>query len=674
MADNTVTIVLPPDLPPERMRAILDAIGPDVAVQDRQPSGIARDTLGGIDAVFDRVAESSRNLPGLIERASQEVQAASGHSIAGIVLISLAVLVAAYLAERALRLATPDAGKPASGSFAARLRATFVWAMARIGSLAVFAVIAILINRAIIPAGMPRQIFAIVGSVVLVQRVLYTVLELIAAPADPQRRLVPWSDAQARWVARALAVQIAVVGAVRIVAGVVSTVSGGGAADDGVQIGANVAWWLVVTVFFFLVRREFGDLIRRWAGGSASPGPSPGPGPRPGRIVQLAADYWPYVATVLAFGVALGEISQTLTAGRSAAFGFVMLIFILTPFVLAAIGVLKAERATALTGPDSAREAGWFALAEGLTFIAAVVLLLDQWQIDPFGATQATGLAALAPAIVSALCVAIVGWAAWRAIAAFIAAYQPAGEADDSEGDGLGREGSRLGTALPVIRGFLWTLIVAVTVMVALSALGVNIGPLIAGAGIFGLAIGFGSQKLVADVISGFFYLYEDAFRVGEYVVSDNGKGVVERISLRSVRLRHHRGAIYTIPFSSMGTVENHSRDWVKIKFSFDVPAATDVERVRKLVKKVGQTLMEDPDLEGKFLEPLKSQGAVAIKGAGFEIGVKYMCKPGQQFLIRRKAFAALQDAFRENGIELLKPTITFSNAEDGLSMKDRPV
>ncbi|WP_343040373.1 hypothetical protein [Pikeienuella piscinae] len=113
-----------------------------------------------------------------------------------------------------------------------------------------------------------------------------------------------------------------------------------------------------------------------------------------------------------------------------------------------------------------------------------------------------------------------------------------------------------------------------------------------------------------------------------------------------------------------MGTVQNHSRDWVKIKFTFHVPVETDVEKVRKLVKRVGVELLEDPELEGKFIEPMKSQGAVAIKGQSFEIGVKYMCKPGQQFTIRRKAYAALQQAFRNNGIELHRPSITLDSGD----------
>jgi small-conductance mechanosensitive channel len=201
----------------------------------------------------------------------------------------------------------------------------------------------------------------------------------------------------------------------------------------------------------------------------------------------------------------------------------------------------------------------------------------------------------------------------------------------------------------------------------ALAAAGVNIGPLLAGAGVLGLAVGFGAQKLVADVISGLFYLYEDAFRMNEYIQTQSGKGVVENIGLRSVRLRHHRGPVFTIPFSDMGTIQNHSRDWVKIKFTFNVPVDTDVEMVRKLVKKVGVTLEQDPELEGKFLEPLKSQGAIAIAGRSFTIGCKFTSRPGQQFLIRRKAYAALQKALEEKGISLYMPQLTL-NAEDPMN------
>src|ERR671912_508311 len=140
----------------------------------------------------------------------------------------------------------------------------------------------------------------------------------------------------------------------------------------------------------------------------------------------------------------------------------------------------------------------------------------------------------------------------------------------------------------------------------ALSALGVEIGPLIAGAGIVGVAIGFGSQTLVKDVFSGVFYLLDDAFRVGEYIQSGSYKGTVESFSLRSIKLRHHRGPVYTVPFGELGAVQNMSRDWVIDKFQINLTYDTDLEKARKLIKRIGQDLAEDPEFARQIIEPLK--------------------------------------------------------------------
>jgi small-conductance mechanosensitive channel len=111
-----------------------------------------------------------------------------------------------------------------------------------------------------------------------------------------------------------------------------------------------------------------------------------------------------------------------------------------------------------------------------------------------------------------------------------------------------GSSGTRVGTLLILLRKFILAVLLICVAMVILSSIGVNIGPLIAGAGIVGLAIGFGSQTLVKDIISGLFFLLDDAFRVGDYVDTGAVKGSVEKISLRSLQLRHHRGMVHTIP------------------------------------------------------------------------------------------------------------------------------
>ncbi len=128
---------------------------------------------------------------------------------------------------------------------------------------------------------------------------------------------------------------------------------------------------------------------------------------------------------------------------------------------------------------------------------------------------------------------------------------------------------------------------------------------------------------------------------------------MVEKVSLRSFRLRHHNGPINTIPFGEVQRITNYSRDWVLMKLEMRVPSDTDLEKLRKVVKKVGQNMMEDPVYGPNFLQPLKSQGVNRMDDDGsFIIRVKFMSKPGEQFVLRREVFRRVQEAFAENGIK----------------------
>jgi small conductance mechanosensitive channel len=191
-----------------------------------------------------------------------------------------------------------------------------------------------------------------------------------------------------------------------------------------------------------------------------------------------------------------------------------------------------------------------------------------------------------------------------------------------------------------------------------LATLGVQIAPLVAGAGVLGVAVGFGAQSVVKDLISGIFYLLDDAFRVGEYIVAGNYKGTVESFSLRSIKLRHHRGPVYTIPFGSLGAVQNMTREWVIEKLVLTVPFDTDVAKLKKVVKGVSAELLEDPELGPGFIEPMKSQGIDAIGDHGLRVILKFKAVPGRQFPIRRRANALIQKAFAENGIVFAFPTV----------------
>ena len=210
---------------------------------------------------------------------------------------------------------------------------------------------------------------------------------------------------------------------------------------------------------------------------------------------------------------------------------------------------------------------------------------------------------------------------------------------------------SRMATLLPLFRNFLLFTVIVIAAMIALSELGVDVAPLFAGAGVIGLAVGFGAQTLIRDIFSGAFFLIDDAFRRGEYIDIGDVKGNVEKISVRSMQLRHHLGALHTVPFGEIKHLTNYSRDWVMMKLPLRLTYDTDPERVRKLIKKVGQELLEDPVVGDKFLQPLKSQGVFAMEDSAMIVRVKFMTPPGEQFVVRKAVYTRIRELFEREGI-----------------------
>ncbi len=234
----------------------------------------------------------------------------------------------------------------------------------------------------------------------------------------------------------------------------------------------------------------------------------------------------------------------------------------------------------------------------------------------------------------------------------------------------LGDEGgeggqSRLATLLPLFRGAILAVVVVTIALIVLMELGINVSPLFAGAGVVGLAVGFGSQTLVRDIFSGAFFLMDDAFRKGEYIDIGDVKGTVEKISVRSFQLRHHLGALNTIPFGEIKVLTNYSRDWVIMKLPLRVTYDTDVEKVRKLIKKLGQELLSDPVIGDNFIQPLKSQGVIEMQDSAMIIRVKFMTKPGDQWLVRKKVYQDIRELFAREGIRFAHREVTVRLADD---------
>ena len=187
-----------------------------------------------------------------------------------------------------------------------------------------------------------------------------------------------------------------------------------------------------------------------------------------------------------------------------------------------------------------------------------------------------------------------------------------------------------------------------------------------------GIALGFGSQTLVRDIISGVFFLSEDAFRIGEYIQVGTTRGTVEGIAIRSVRLRHHRGPVHTLPFGEIKQLTNYSRDWIIMKLEFLLAFGTDLQKVRRLVKKVGEELAEHPNLGPALLDRVKSQGVRRMEPAGIVVGIKFMATPGSEvYLLRSEIYQRLLETFEKNGIEFARPRVLVASSEADIGTSD---
>lgn len=341
---------------------------------------------------------------------------------------------------------------------------------------------------------------------------------------------------------------------------------------------------------------------------------------------------------------------------------------LLLPRLLAVAGQVATSIATdqdGLTSANSLRTVMIVRGARALVILLAAFWLGLVWRLNPNALTEGDSPSSqIARGLLQGVVIVLIADLLWQLAKAYIGRKLETAMAGGSISSTEAARRGRMRTLLPIFRNILGVLIATVAILIVLAGLGVQIAPLIAGAGIFGVAIGFGSQTLVKDVISGVFYMLDDAFRVGEYIQSGSYKGTVESFSLRSVKLRHHRGPVFTVPFGSLGAVQNMSRDWVIDKFMIRVPFDTDIQKVKRLVKAVGVELKAEPELAPEILETVKMKGVEQFSDFGIELSFAFMVKPGHQSVLRRRAYTMIRQAFMENGIEFAQPTVQVGGDE----------
>ena len=396
------------------------------------------------------------------------------------------------------------------------------------------------------------------------------------------------------------------------------------------------------------------------------------------------ATLWPTIAIVLValqwlvleLFVATGNLQNISVTALNVSLALVLalpLAELAIPALVEAIWPDDPEQDQALRAAHKETQLGLVRCGRTLAVLVLVFVIARLWGLDLRDlASQGVG-AQFAGALVEVFLIGIVAYGLWelleimadRQIAIERAALGLDGEEEEEQFEGEGGEGgTRLGTVMPLVRRIGQVGILALALLAVLGQVGVNITPLLAGAGIVGLAVGFGAQALVKDIISGVFFLIDDAFRKGEYIDIGTVKGTVESISIRSMQLRHHNGPLNTIPFGEIRHLTNFSRDWVMMKLPLRVTYDTDVEKLRKLIKKLGQDLLQDAELGPKFLLPLKSQGVIQMEDSAMIVRVKFMTRPGDQWGVRNKVFARIRELFEREGIRFAHREVTVRIAD----------
>ncbi len=218
---------------------------------------------------------------------------------------------------------------------------------------------------------------------------------------------------------------------------------------------------------------------------------------------------------------------------------------------------------------------------------------------------------------------------------------------------------ARLRTLLPMLRSLLFVVIALVVILTGLSEIGVNVGPLLAGASIFGVALGFGSQKLVQDFITGIFLLMENAMQVGDWVTLAGVSGTVEYLSIRTVRLRGGDGSLYTVPFSSVSTVNNTNRGLGNAAVKVSILYGQDVDLAIATLKEIGASLRDDPQFKDGILSDFAYWGIDSVDGSAITMSGQIQCRDSGRWGVQREFNRRVAELFQARGIQIANPQRT---------------
>jgi small-conductance mechanosensitive channel len=289
-------------------------------------------------------------------------------------------------------------------------------------------------------------------------------------------------------------------------------------------------------------------------------------------------------------------------------------------------------------------------VSAAIVYFFAALALLQAWGLDAFAWFTSTFGRRIAGSALSIVTVLVISLVLWELFGSAIERYL---NSIDRDGRPVARS-ARARTLLPLLRTAVFIVLITIVTLIILSELGVDIAPLIAGAGVVGIAVGFGSQALVKDVITGLFILLEDTLAVGEVVdVGKNAVGLVEAITIRTIRLRDTSGTVHTVPFSEVTTVRNMTRDYAYVVADVGVVFREDPDRVVAVLKSVAAELAKDPVWSSSIVGALEVYGIDRFTDSAMVFRVRLKTLPLQQWAIGHEFNRRIKKAFDAHGIEM---------------------
>jgi small-conductance mechanosensitive channel len=285
-------------------------------------------------------------------------------------------------------------------------------------------------------------------------------------------------------------------------------------------------------------------------------------------------------------------------------------------------------------------------LVSAAVYVLAALAVLQAWDFGSFAWFE-TGIGRrVTGGLLSIALVLAIALAAWEIFAAAIERHLAALDLNGAPSR------ARRRTLLPLLRTTMLCVIVVIAALIILSQIGINIAPLLAGAGVVGLAIGFGSQALVKDIITGLFILIEDQIAVGDIVdVGKDHAGVVEAISMRTIRLRDQGGVVITVPFSEVTSIKNMTKDYTYAVARIGIAYGEDIDRVAEILRGVCDELMADETTGPLILDPFDYQGVDRLDEFSVVLLLRVRTLPGKQFSVGRALNRLIKIAFEKHGI-----------------------